>query len=302
MQSYRKEFQVVVEGRLEEYRKVIKRIANLSDEEDNMSFLEDFIGWISSNLGRVVFSAVAIIIVFVVYKLLTRQITMLKEQRKLEENIAFTLRRIFQWLAGLAVIVVIIAQFGIEVGLIAGLLALAGGTIIGFAAMNTIGNAIAGIIVMTSRPFEIGDRIYFNDQFADVVAVDLIYTRMRTLDNVLVSVPNQKLLKSEIDNYGKKTNVRRSCAITAGYELDLKNVENALLEAASKVEGVLKDPRPYVWITEFGDFAIEYTLYVFVNQIKSLPKIDADLKRTVLETCRLHEIDISTPQLWRRVD
>jgi len=293
---------VVAEGRLKRYRKVIKTTANLSGEEDNMSFLEDFIGLISSNLSRIVFSAVAIIIVFVVYKLLTRQITKLKDQQKLEENIAFTLRRIFQWIAGLAIIVVIIAQFGIEVGVIAGLLALAGGTIMGFAAMNTIGNAIAGIIVMTSRPFQIGDRVYFNGQFADVVAVDLIYTRMRTLDNVLVSVPNQELLKSEIDNYGKKTNVRRSCAITAGYELDPKIVETALLEAASKVEGVLKDPKPYVWITEFGAFAIEYTLYVFVNQIKRLRKIDADLKRTVLETCKRHEIDISTPQLLRRVD
>jgi small conductance mechanosensitive channel len=293
---------VVIEDIIEKYRKVIKTPANLSDEEDNMSFLEDLIGWISSNLGRIAFSAVAIIIVFAVYKLLSRQLTRLIEQRKLEENIAFTLRRVFQWIAGLAVIVVIIAQFGIDVGLIAGLLALAGGTILGFAAMNTIGNAIAGIIVMTSRPFQIGDRVYFNGQFADVVAVDLIYTRMRTLDNVLVSVPNQELLKSEIDNYGKKTIVRRSCAITAGYELDPKNVETALLEAASKVEGVLKDPKPYVWITEFGAFAIEYTLYVFVNQIKRLRKIDADLKRTVLETCRLHEIDISTPQLLRRVD
>jgi len=79
-------------------------------------------------------------------------------------------------------------------------------------------------------------------------------------------------------------------------------VETALLEAASKVEGVLKDPKPYVWITEFGDFAIEYSLYMFVNQIRSLRKIDAGLKRMVLETCKRHEIDISTPQLLRRVD
>ncbi len=110
------------------------------------------------------------------------------------------------------------------------------------------------------------------------------------------------ILKSEIDNYGKKTNVRRSCAITAGYELDPKSVETALLEAASKVEGVLKDPKPCVWITEFGAYAIEYTLYVFVNQIRRLRKIDADLKRAVLETCKHHEIDIGTPQLLRRVD
>ncbi len=209
-----------------------------------MSVLDDFVGWVSSNLDRIVFSTIAVIIVFLVYILLTRQITKLKEKRKLEENIAFTLKRVFQWVAGLAILIVIFAQFGIEIGIIAGLLALAGGTIIGFAAMNTIGNAIAGIIVMTSRPFKIGDRIFFNGQFADVEAIDLIYTRMKTLDNVLVSLPNQELLRSEIDNYGKKTIVRRSCSITAGYKLNAERVEKALLEAASKVEEVLKIPNP----------------------------------------------------------
>ncbi len=281
--------------------KVIAETKNYSREGNGMSILDDFVGWVSSNLDRIFFSTIAVVIVFLVYKLLTRQITRLKEQRKLEENIAFTLKRIFQWVAGLAILAVVIAQFGIEVGIIAGLLALAGGTIIGFAAMNTIGNALAGIIVMTSRPFKIGDRIFFNGQFADVEAVDLIYTRMKTLDNVLVSVPNQELLKSEIDNYGKKRIVRRSCSITAGYELNAEQVEKALLEAASKVEEVLENPKPYVWMTNFGDFAVEYTLYVFINQIKRLPEIDANLRKAVLETCKQHKIDISTPRLIQRV-
>ncbi len=281
--------------------KVIAETKNYSREGNGMSILDDFVGWVSSNLDRIFFSTIAVVIVFLVYKLLTRQITRLKEQRKLEENIAFTLKRIFQWVAGLAILAVVFAQFGIEVGIIAGLLALAGGTIIGFAAMNTIGNALAGIIVMTSRPFKIGDRIFFNGQFADVEAIDLIYTRMKTLDNVLVSVPNQELLKSEIDNYGKKRMVRRSCSITAGYELNAEQVEKALLEAASKVEEVLENPKPYVWMTNFGDFAVEYTLYVFINQIKRLPEIDANLRKAVLETCKQHKIDISTPRLIQRV-
>ena len=264
-------------------------------------FFNSLFELVSSNLHKIVFSITVVIIVFVVYKLLTRQISRLKEQRRLEENVAFTLKRIFQWMSVLVILAVVFVQFGIEVGIIAGLLALAGGTIIGFAAMNTLGNAIAGIIVMTSRPFKIGDRIFFNGKFADVEAIDLIYTRMRTLDNVLVSVPNQELLQSEIDNYGQKRTVRRKCTITAGYELNAGQVEKALLEAASKIEEVLKAPKPYVWITNFGDFAVEYTLYVFINQIKRLPEIDANLKRTVLETCKQHKIDISTPRLIRRV-
>ena len=265
-------------------------------------FFDSCCGWISANWNKIAFSITGLIVVLVVYKLLTRQITRLKEQRKLEESVAFGLNRAFKWISLLVIMGIIFAQFGIEVGIIAGFLALAGGTIIGFAAMNTIGNAIAGIIVMVSKPFRIGDRILFKDQFADVVAIDLIYTRMKTLDNVMISVPNQELLTTEIDNYGKKTTVRRSCSITAGDELTSRQVETVLLEAATEVEGVLKEPKPYVWITNFGDFAVEYTLYVFINQIKRIPEIDANLRRTVFETCKRHKIDISTPRLIQRVE
>jgi len=265
-------------------------------------FFESCCGWLSVNWHRIVFSIIGVVIIYAVYRLLARQITRLREQRKLEQNVAFGLNRIFKWLSVLVILGIVVAQFGFDVGFIAGFLALAGGTIVGFASMNTIGNAIAGIIVMVSRPFKIGDRVLFNGQFADVVAIDLIYTRMKTLDNVLISVPNQQLLTSEIDNYGKKTIVRRSCSITAGYELTSEQVERALLEAATQIESVLKDPQPYVWITNFGDFAVEYTLYIFINQIRRLPEIDAKLKRTVLETCRKHGIDISTPRLIRRAN
>jgi small-conductance mechanosensitive channel len=265
-------------------------------------FFDSCCGWLYANWSKIAFSVIGIAIVYVIYKLLTKQIRRLEEQRKLEESVAFSLKRAFKWLSLLVILGIFFAQFGIEVGIIAGLLALASGTIIGFAAMNTIGNAIAGIIVMISRPFKIGDRILFKGQFADIVAIDLIYTRMRTLNNVLISVPNQELLTSEVDNYGKKTTVRRNCTVTAGYELASEKVEAALMEAATKVGGLLKEPKPYVWITNFGDFAVEYTLYVFTNQIKRLPELDAHLKRTVLETCKGHKIDISTPRLIQRVE
>jgi len=264
-------------------------------------FFNSSIDLIFSNLDRIIFSLLAVVLVYVVYTVLTRQLNALKKQQKLEENVAFTLKRISQWIAILVILAIGFSLFGVQVGLIAGLFALAGGTIIGFAAMNTLGNAIAGIIVMISRPFKIGDRICFKDQFADIEAINLIYTRMRTLDNVLVSIPNQELLKSEIENYGKKRDVRRSCSILAGYGVPAEQVETALIEAANKVDGVMKNPKPYVWITNLGDFAVEYTLYIFVKQIKRLPEIDAELKKSVLETAKLHGIDLSTPQIFRRV-
>jgi small-conductance mechanosensitive channel len=253
------------------------------------------------NLDKVLFPLLTIIVGYIIYRVVAREIAVLRNQKKLEDHVAFTLNRVVKWGVALVVLSAILAQLGVTIGIISGLLTILGGTILGFAAINTIGNAIAGLIVMTSRPFKVGDRILFNGQFADVVSVELIYTKMLTLDNVLVSVPNQELLKTEIDNFGKKRIIRRHVMVTPGYEYDSHDVEKALLEAAGKVSRVLKDPKPYVWITSFKDYAVEYTLYVFVSDIKGLPEIDAELYRVVLDTCHSHKLDISTPLLLRQV-
>ena len=271
-----------------------------------MTALNDFFNagymWLSANWQSLVYSVIGIIAVYGAYRILSRELVKLKESKRLEENVAVNLNRVFKWMFALIAIGVVVAQFGFDVGLVAGFMALAGGTILGFASMNTIGNAIAGIIVMVSKPFKIGDRILFNKQFADVVAIDLIYTRMRTLDNVMISVPNQQLLTSEIDNFGKKETVRRNCSVTVGFEMPSEQVEKALLEAAAKVEGVLKEPKSYVWVTGILNFSVEYTLYVFISQIKLLPTIDSRLKRTVLVVCREHGIDLATPNLIQSVN
>jgi small-conductance mechanosensitive channel len=188
----------------------------------------------------------------------------------------------------------------VTLGAISGVLTILGGTIIGFAAINTIGNAIAGFIVMTSRPFRIGDRILFKGQFADVIDIELIYTKIQTLDNVLVSVPNQEMLKTEIENFGKEKTIRRQVKITPGYEYGSQEVEQVLLEAARKVPRVLSSPEPYVRITEFKDYAIEYTLYVYINEIKKMREIDAELYKAVLESCKRKNIDIRTALLLRQ--
>jgi len=257
--------------------------------------------WVLSNLDKIVFSLVTVVAVYVVYRIVVREIKVLRAKERLEEHLSFTLIRIVKWASALVIFSAVLAQWGVEIGVISGILTIFGGTIIGFAAINTIGNAIAGLIVMTSRPFKVGDRIFFNGQFADITSIELIYTKMLTLDNVLVSVPNQELLKAEIDNYGKKRVIRRSCTVTPGFEYDSAQVEKTLLEAAGKVRGVLNEPKPYVWITKFQSYAVEYTLYVFVSDIKRLPEIDAELHRVVLETCRLRNIDISTPLLLKQL-
>ncbi len=264
--------------------------------------LLDYLGeWFLSNLNRLLFSAVALIVVYMSYRIVVKQIRVLNAKKKLEEHLAYTLIRITKWTSVVVAFSAVLGQWGVTLGTVAGLLAIYGGTIVGFAAINTLGNAISGLIVMTSRPFEVGDRILFNGQLADVVSVELIYTKMLTLDNVLVSVPNQELLKAEIDNYGKKKLIRRHVTVTPDFEYEAADIEKTLLEAAGKVRGVLKKPKPYVWITKFQNYAVEYNLYAYIEDVKRLPEIDAELHRAVLETCKKNNVDISTPLLLKQL-
>jgi small-conductance mechanosensitive channel len=254
------------------------------------------------NWESILFSIIGILVTYAFYKVVGREINRLKSQEKIDENVAFNLNRLFKWISVLVVLGIVVTQFVVDLGPIIGFMALAGGTIIGFASMNTIGNAIAGIIVTLSKPFKIGDRLLYEGEFADVVAIDLIFTRMKTLDNVLISIPNQQLLTTKIDNYGKKRIVRRVCVITAGYDVASEKIEKLLLESTKKVDGIIKEPKPYVLISNFHNFAVEYSLYVFTSQVKKLRLIDSNLKKAVLGLFKEKGIDLTTPNLIQNIN
>ncbi len=268
-----------------------------------MTVIEDFLNssvlWLTTNVWNIISVVIILVAVYLFYNFMLKQLTRFKTEGKIDETVSFLLVKTLRWGSIIFVVAFIIAQFGIRIDLVAGLFVLASGTVIGFAAMNTLGNAIAGIILMISRPFKIGDRVFFDGKFADVEEIDLIYTRMKTTDNVIISIPNQKLIQTEIEDYGRGRIVRRRHAVTAGYEEPPEKIEAALLEAAGNVKGVLSDPNPFVWITEFQNYAVEYTLFVFIRNLKRILEIDSAVRKSIFEVCKRQGIDISTPSLIR---
>jgi small-conductance mechanosensitive channel len=90
-----------------------------------------------SNLDNTFFSILTVIAGYIVVKLVAREINSLRSQNRLEQHAAYTMNRILKSLVFLIVLSIILAQFGIELGTVSGLLTLFGGTIIGFAAINT---------------------------------------------------------------------------------------------------------------------------------------------------------------------
>ena len=264
------------------------------------TILDDMISWILTNLPNIIIVAAVIIVGWIIYLVFKKQINRLKKKEKFEETTAKNLQRLIKIIIVLIIISAIFIQFVEAIGWITSLFTLMGGTIVGFAAINTLGNAIAGFIIMTSKPFTVGDFIIHNNRIAKVEELKLIYTVLRDLDRIKISVPNQKLLTDETENLGKSNIIRRTLAITADYQEDRKKVERALIEATENVEFVLKEPKPFVRITNFLNFAVEYTLFIFINEIRFIRRIEANMRSSILDTMNKYNIDISTPSIIKQ--
>jgi small-conductance mechanosensitive channel len=264
-------------------------------------YLSRLVTWFDNNLGNIIISVASIVVLYILYKFLGSQIDRLKRSGNFDDNSTFLIKRVLTWGFYIAGGFLIFNALGLQIDFFVGLWVLAGGTIIGFASINTIGNAIAGLILMLSRPFKIGDRLFFQDQFVDVEDIDLIYTRMRTPDNILISVPNQVLIESVIQDYGINNVTRRRIPVTAGYEVDPVIVKNALLNAISKIENVLREPKPFVWITDLQNFAMEYTLFYYLGDSKSILETDSEVKASIYSEFAEAGIELTTPNLVQSV-
>ncbi|NHJ47276.1 MAG: mechanosensitive ion channel [Asgard group archaeon] len=255
--------------------------------------------WIKlpENYIPLIVSAAVVLISLILLIIIVRVIKRLENRNKLTENYSRVLIRIFRFIFFLIFLFSILIAFNITVGAITAAIALLGGTILGFAAINTIGNALAGLIIMISKPIHIGDRLFFKEQYADVLSVELIYTKLRKLDKAIIVIPNQQLLNTEIINYGKNEQIRRSNTITVDFSIESKIVEKALFEAIKGIEGILETPEPKVSLTEIQNFAAEYTLFYSIKNVQDMFSISSQVRKNILKTAKKYKIDLRTPTL-----
>lgn len=269
--------------------------------EDTLAFLTRVNDWVDANVLNIITTLLIIGVILAIYRILGREIDRLRKNEVIDHNTAFLFKRISKWTMYIIFGVLIFNTLGIQIDFFLGLWVLAGGTIVGFASMSTIGNALAGVIIMVSRPFKIRDRLFFQDQYVVVEDIDLIYTRMRTLDNVVISVPNQMLLETVVSNQSVYDIIRRRIIVTIDYAEPPERVRDILLNAISKVEEVIDEPVPYVWITDFPNYAMEYTLFYYINDTQRSQMIDAKVRESVLTEFSENGIDMSTPNLIKSV-
>ncbi|EMA47192.1 mechanosensitive ion channel MscS [Halobiforma nitratireducens JCM 10879] len=132
-------------------------------------------------------------------------------------------------------------------------IAAAGALAVGLAMQNTISNFVSGVFIYIDKPFRIGDWIEWDGHSGVVEDISLRVTRVRTFDNELLTVPNAQLTDSVIKNPVDADELRMKFVFGIGYDDDIDEAREIILEEAKRHPDIVDDPEPSVRLTELGD-------------------------------------------------
>jgi small-conductance mechanosensitive channel len=144
------------------------------------------------------------------------------------------------------------------------------GIVIGVASQTSIGNIISGLFLVGEKSFELGDVVRVGDKTGTVYSIDLLSIKVKTFDNLLIRIPNQTVISTELTNITKFPIRRLDFQIGVAYKEDLKKVRSVLEGVVRNNPLCLEEPEPVIIFQAFGASSIDITLGVWFEKTNYL--------------------------------
>jgi small-conductance mechanosensitive channel len=149
------------------------------------------------------------------------------------------------------------------------------------------------------RPFKIGDRIKIGEITGDVIEKSLLVTRVRTIKNEDITIPNSTILSGHTINYttcARELGLILHTTVTIGYDAPWKKVQELLINAAMATKGVLHDHRkPFVLQTSLDDFYVSYQINAYTEETHRIASIYSELHQNIQDKFNEAGVEIMSP-------
>ncbi len=172
------------------------------------------------------------------------------------------------------------------------------GVLVSLGSTTAVANVIAGTVLTYTRAFQVGDQVEVAETRGRVIERSTFVTRIQTLKNVIVSVPNSMVLNNNIINYSKnmgQTGLLVHSTITIGYDVPWQKVNQLLIAAAGKTEGIGKHPEPFVLQTSLDNNYVSYEINGWTREPEELPRIYSALHANILDEFHGQDVEITSP-------
>ena len=174
------------------------------------------------------------------------------------------------------------------------------GVLISLGSSSATNNIVAGLVITYMRPFKVGDRVKIGEVVGDVTEKTMLVTRIKTIKNEDITVPNSTVLSSATINYSSHTRSENQgliihYTVTIGYDVPWQQVYELLIESALKTAYIIKEPPPFVLQTSLDDYFISYQINAYTKEANKQAVIYSSLLENIQDVFNQHGIEIMSP-------
>jgi len=172
------------------------------------------------------------------------------------------------------------------------------GVLFTFGSAGALGNIVSGLVLTYMRAFKLGDRVKIGEVTGDIIGKTLLVTRIRTIQNEIISIPNSTVMSNHTVNYSSDAAVNGlivHTSVTIGYDSPWRKVHELLIAAALDTPMIESEPKPYVYQTSLDDYYVSYRINAFTKEPNKQAAIYSHLHENIQDQFNKAGVEIMSP-------
>ena len=266
--------------------------------ETQINFIQEWLAKNAIPMGGRLLAALAILLIgYIIAQITTKVVRNALERSRVQDNvllIRFTLGAI-KWSIIIFVLIMALGQIGINVtALVAGVGV--AGFVIGFALKDVLAGFASGVLLIIRQPFKVGNFVQAGGEKGFIEELNVFSTILRTPDNKVIVLPNSKVWGDTIINYAGYETRRMELKVGISYSSDMDKAIDAVKKVIKKDKRILKEPEPFVGVTELGDSSVNLIVRPWVK-LADYWNVYFDLVKKIKDEFDKSKIEIPFPQM-----
>ena len=260
-------------------------------------YLQDAMPGLISFLIQLVIAILILLIGSKIIKIVTKMLKRSLERGSAEAGVISFVCSLTKYVLYFLLIMIILSSFGVTTGSVVALLGSAGFTL-GLALQGSLANFAGGVLILILKPFKVGDYIMESagGNEGTVVGITIFYTKLNTVDNKQILIPNGSLSNTTIVNVSAMENRKLDLRIGVSYEANLAKTKEVLRQVMDAQELILKDEPVDIFVSELGESSVEMGVRVWVKN-EDYWNVRWALMEEIKNALDANDINIPYPQM-----
>lgn len=234
----------------------------MPDVQETLGSVGEALDKADLSLEKILYAAVILAVGIILIRVFLLGVSRMLNRSKLDAHVKNILQGALRFALGLVLAITVLGYLNVEVSSFVALLSVAA-LAVSFALQNLLSNVAGGMLLLSTKPFAVGDFIEAAGVMGTVAETGVFYTKLKAIDNKIIQIPNSELSQGKITNYSAEENRRIDLKISASYDAPYEKVKSCILRVVCEHPKTFATPEPMVRVNNFGESAIEYIIRVW---------------------------------------